>query len=76
MLTPRAVQDYAKSQPFRLHTVSGKTFDIRHPEMIKVLKTNLLIFSSVSDRFGLPDEWKSVSLRLSESASHLETQPA
>jgi hypothetical protein len=55
---------------------SGRTFDIRHPEMVKVLKSYLLVFSSVGDTPEIPDEWESVSLMLTESISHLETDKA
>jgi hypothetical protein len=78
-MTPRAVLAYVKAEPFRpfrLHMASGRTFDIRHPEMVKVLTTNLLIFSSVGDTPDVPDEWESVSLMLAESISHLEVPVA
>ena len=75
MMAPRSVLEYVKAEPFhpfRVHMASGKTFDIRHPEMIKVLKSNLLVFSFVGDTPDIPDEWVSVSLMLAESISHLE----
>jgi hypothetical protein len=53
---------------------SGRTFDIRHPEMIKVLKSSVLVFSSTDDTPEIPDEWESVSLMLTKSISHLEAQ--
>jgi len=77
MINPQTVLGYIKAEPFRafrLHLASGRTFDIRHPEMVKVLKSSLLIFKETSDSFDLPDEWESVSLMLTESVSHLETQ--
>jgi hypothetical protein len=51
---------------------SGTTFDIRHPEMIKVGKTDVVIFSLVSDDPELYDHWNTVSLVLIESVSHLD----
>lgn len=74
MLTPTQVLSYVKAQPFRpfrLHMASGRTFDVRHPEMIKVLKNYVLIFKAADDS-ELPDEWESISLMLTESISHLE----
>ena len=47
MLTPQTVQGYVKAEPFRpfrLHLASGRTFDVRHPEMIKILKTGVPMF--------------------------------
>jgi hypothetical protein len=77
MIIPQAMNDYVKAEPFRpfhIHLASGRTFDIRHPEMIKVLKSYLLIFKNTSDEPGIPDEFESVSLMLTESISHLEPQ--
>ena len=79
MMTPQTVLGYVKAvpfRPFRLHMASGRTFDVRHPEMVKVLKSVLLIFSSVGDTPEVPDEWESASLMLAESISLLETRVA
>lgn len=75
MMTPQSVLGYVKAEPFRpfrLHMASGRTFDVRHPEMVKVLKSNILVFRSTSETAEIPDEWESVSLMLAESVSHLE----
>ena len=75
MMTPRSVLEYVKAEPFRpfrVHMASGKTFDIRHPEMLRVGRTNALVFSFVSDEPDVFDEWRSVSLMLMEFISHLE----
>ncbi len=76
MMNPASVLNYTKAEPFRpfrIHMASGKMFDVRHPEMVKVGKTNLIIFSFVSDQPEVFDEWQSVSLMLTESISHLES---
>jgi hypothetical protein len=83
MMTPQTVLGYVKAEPFRpfrLHLASGRTYDVRHPEMIKVLKSSVLIFTTTGDTPDIPDEWESVSLMLTGSISHLEatgtvTQP-
>jgi hypothetical protein len=78
VMTPQTVLGYVKAEPFRpfrLHVTSGRTFDVRHPEMIKVLRSNALVFKSTGDTPEIPDEWESVSLMLTESISHLEAQP-
>ena len=75
MMTPQTVLGYVKAEPFRpfrLHMASGRTFDIRHPEMIKVLKSAVLVFKSTGETAEIPDDWESVSLMLAESVSHLE----
>ncbi|HWE35864.1 MAG TPA: hypothetical protein VG406_04770 [Isosphaeraceae bacterium] len=79
MMTPQAVLGYVKAQPFRpfrIHTASGRTFDVCHPEMIKVLRSNVLIYKSTGDDVEIPDEWEGVSLVRTESISHLETSAA
>ena len=75
MLTPSQVLSYVKAQPFRpfrLHMASGKTFDIRHPEMIRVGKSFLLVFSFVTGDPEVVEQWESVSLMPTESISHLD----
>lgn len=76
MMTPQSVLEYVKTEPFRpfrLQTASGRTFDIRHPEMIKVLKNYVLVFRANSETPDFPESYESVSLMLTESISHLET---
>lgn len=76
MVTPAQIMSYVKSQPFRsfrLHMASGQTFDIRHPEMIKVGRGFLLVFSFASGEPDLVEQWETVSMMLIESISHLET---
>jgi hypothetical protein len=76
MMTPQTVLGYVKAEPFRPFRIlmaRGKTLDVRHPEMIKVLKSYAIVFKADGDGSNLSDEWQSVSLRLAESISHLET---
>ena len=75
MITPHAISDYVKAKPFlpfRIHLASGREFDVRHPEMIKVAKSAVLIFKTTGDSLDFPDEWETVSLMLTESISYLE----
>ena len=75
MMTKQTIQGYVRAEPFRtfrIHLVSGRTFDIRHPEMIKVLQSTILVFKAAGDAQDLSDEWDTVSLMLIESISHLE----
>jgi hypothetical protein len=78
MITAEALRGYVKAEPFRpfrLHLVSGREFDVRHPEMLKILKNHLLVFKVSrldDDGVDLTDEWESVSMMLTESVSHLE----
>jgi hypothetical protein len=75
MVTPAQITSYVKSQPFRpfrLHMASGQHFDIRHPEMIKLGRGFLLVFSFAAEEPELVERWETVSLLLIESISHLE----
>lgn len=77
MMTKQTIQGYVKAEPFRafrLDLASGRTFDVRHPEMIKILHSTILVFKPVGDIQDLSDEWGTVSLMLIESISHLEAQ--
>ena len=76
MMTTEGMFRYLRAEPFRpfrIHMASGRTFDIRHPEMVKVTKNYLVIFSFVSDETDVFDNWDSVSLLLIESISYLES---
>ncbi len=75
MLTPPQVLACVKAEPFRpfrLHMASGNTFDVRHPEMVKVGKSFVLVFSFPTDETEVIDRWETVSLMLIESISHLD----
>lgn len=58
-------------RPFRIHMASGRTFDIRHPEMIEVRSNIAMIFSSET-----ADLFESVSLMLMESVHHIDVPVA
>jgi hypothetical protein len=78
-MTSREVLNYVQAEPFRSFRIrmnSGRTFDIRHPEMVRVGKRDLLIFTVVSDAPDVYDRWENVSLLLIESLSPLEASIA
>jgi hypothetical protein len=75
MITSSNLMNYVKAQPFRpfrLHMASGKTFDVRHPEMVKLGKNFIMAFSFSSREPELVEQWETVSLMLIESVSHLD----
>ena len=75
MRTPPQVLSHVKAQPFRpfrLHMASGKSFDIRHPEMVKVGKSFLLVFSFATGEPEVIEQWETVSLMLIESIAHVD----
>ena len=78
-MSSRDVLGYVKNQPFRpfrIRMTSGRTYDIRHPERIRVGRTGVVIFSYTSDDPDVYDKWETVSLVLIESIDHLEASVA
>jgi hypothetical protein len=78
-MSPQEVLNYLHAQPFRPFRIrmnSGRTLEIRHPEMVRVGRRDLLIFSFVSDSPDVYDRWENVSLLLIESLSPLEASVA
>jgi hypothetical protein len=74
-MTPQEVLNHVRTQPFRPFRIrmnSGRTFDIRHPEMIRVGRRDLLVFTFVSDSPKVHDRWDNVSLLLIESIAPLD----
>ena len=63
-------------RPFQLRMVSGRSFEIRHPEMVRVGKRDIIIFKFVSATPEVYDDWDTVGLLLIESISHLEPSVA
>jgi hypothetical protein len=51
---------------------SGRDFEVRHPEMVRVGRNSLVVFSFLSDDPYVYDKWETTSLVLVESISHLE----
>jgi hypothetical protein len=79
VITPPNLLGYVKAspfRPFRIHMASGKAYDIRHPELIKVGKTYAMIFTPADDSVEVVDSFETASLRLAESISHLEAPVA
>ena len=48
---------------------SGESFDVRHPEMVRVGRNSLMLFTFVSDDPELYDRWETISLMLMERIS-------
>ena len=79
MVPPRDILSFVRAEPFRpfrIRMTSGRTFEIRHPEMIRVGMNSMVIFTYVSDSPDLYDKWETVSLMLIESITHLEAPVA
>ena len=76
MIPPQDILGYLRAAPFRpfqLRMAGGRTFEIRHPEMVRVGRNSLILFTFVSDHPEMYDRWETVSLMLIESVTHLES---
>ncbi len=69
MMKPREVMNFVAAepfQPFRIQMDSGRSFEVRHPEMVQVGRTTLTVFSALDDASGSQDQWHRISLLLIE----------
>lgn len=70
MITSQRLGSYVSAapfQPFRVATASGRTFEVRHPEMIEVGRTTMTIFVTPQDGGSGGQQRVEVSLMLTES---------
>ena len=75
MMNPREVLGHIAAEPFRpfrIHTASGRDFEIRHPEVVQVGRTTLTIFAPIADIPDAEGTWIKLSLMLIESIGPLE----
>jgi hypothetical protein len=75
MISFQRIASYVGAEPFRPFriTTSGRSFEIRHPEMIQVGRSTMTIFIFPSDEPGETKERQiEVSLLLTESVEPLD----
>ena len=73
MMTSRKVLDYLSADPFRsfrIKMASGKSFEIRHPEMILVGRSSVRVHTVTGDEQH--ENWHDVSLMLMETLEPIE----
>ena len=69
MMNPREALNFIAAEPFRpfrIQMASGRSFEVRHPEMIQVGRTTLTVFSALNDENGSQEQWHRISLLLIE----------
>jgi hypothetical protein len=74
-MTPKEVMTHIGAEPFRpfrIHTASGRDFEVRHPEVVQVGKTTLTISIPLADIPEAEGLWYKLSLMLIESIEPLE----
>lgn len=75
MMTYRQLGEYIAAEPFRpfrIKMASGASFEIRHPEMILVGRSNVRIYTVSDETPEQPAQWHDVSLMLMEQLEPLE----
>jgi hypothetical protein len=75
MMTPREVLGHIAAEPFRpfrIHTASGRDFEVRHPEVVQVGRSTLTIFAPLADLPDAEGTWIKLSLMLIESIEPME----
>ena len=79
MLSPRVMIDFVTAEPFRpfrMHMASGRTFEVRHPEMVKVGRSSVTVHAPPEGNDEHPERWQEVSLMLLESVDPLDAKSA
>lgn len=74
MMTPRMMVEFITAEPFRpfrIHMASGRTFDVGHPEMVKVGRSSVTVYSRTDDT-SQHERWQEVSLMLCESIEPMD----
>jgi len=75
MIASQELLNYVKAEPFRpfrVQMASGRTVEIRHPEMVRVGRNFLMLFTYVSENPEILDRWETLSLMLMERVSFLD----
>ena len=78
-MTSKQVLEYVNAEPFRPFRIlmnSGRSYDIGHPEMVRVGRDFLIMFSCENDNSDLIYRWETVSLLLVKAVSHLQAAVA
>jgi hypothetical protein len=79
MMTYEEVFEYVDAEPFRpfrIQMVSGRTFDIRHPENIRVGENAVVVFEYHSENDRVFERFKMLGLSLVESLEHIDSPVA
>ena len=63
-------------RPFRIQMVSGRTFDVRHPEMIRVGVNSVVVFQHLEQNERIYEKFKMLGLNLIESIEHIDSPVA
>jgi hypothetical protein len=79
VITPGTMMEYVKARPFRpfrIHMASGGTFEVRHPEMLRIGRSDMVLFSPSIENADVYDHWNTLSMMLVALVSHLDSPVA
>ena len=62
-------------RPFRIVLNSGKSYDVRHPEMVNVTTASLLYFHRTDPEVPA-ERWETASLDLIQNIEHIDAKAA
>ena len=63
MLAPRVVLDFVTAEPFRpfrMYMASGRTFEVGHPEMVKVGRSSVTVYLKPEGDSTSAERWQEV----------------
>lgn len=75
MMTPKEIFSVVFAEPFRpfrINMAKGKSYEIRHPEVVQLAKSSLTIFTPLVEDAEGDEIWKKISLMLVESIEPLD----
>ena len=75
MLTPGTVLEFVTAdpcRPFRMHMARGRTFDVGHPESVKVGRSSITVYAKSESVPARAERWQEVSMMLLESIEPME----
>ena len=75
-MTYEELFEYVDAEPFRsfrIQMVSGRNFDVRHPEMIRVGANSVVVFQHLEQDELVYENFKMLGLNLIESIEHVDS---
>jgi hypothetical protein len=72
-MTLRKIVDYVSAEPFRpfrIRMASGQACEIRHPEMIRLGRSSVRVYTGTEDEQN--EKWHDVSMMLMETIEPME----
>lgn len=75
MVPPREILKHLLAEPFRplrIHMASGRTFEVRHPEMAQIPRSTMIVHAPAENDPDGPGRWEQISYVLIESLAPID----